>query len=304
MGNFDFLKSNSQFESFADVAIAVENMYHVDSITCVMECRKALDFAVKWMYSVDTSLSMPSKDTLGSLINTDNFKNIVGSDLFKRVDYIRRVGNNANKGSSNVTKAHVTIALENLHAFMDFISYCYGNDYKKTTFDIHCIEQEIDTSLAALDEFNFEQLYKDNKSLQVEFTDRRKTKEKSYEKKPLDLTEAQTRKVYIDVMLTSLGWQRGVGWIDELPIECMPNKSGFGVADYMLLDDHNNPLAVIGGKKSAEDARSRQQSKRSATESFTNLNLSCDLNAHYNCPCRKRSFVTKNTLVENGSANT
>ena len=51
--------------------------------------------AVKWMYSVDGSLVMPWQDTLVSLMNTEEFRNIVGTDIWRRMDFIRRVGNNA-----------------------------------------------------------------------------------------------------------------------------------------------------------------------------------------------------------------
>ena len=49
MTNFDFLKSDEQFASFADVAIAAEKLLSVDVDSCVSNCRRAMEFAVKWM---------------------------------------------------------------------------------------------------------------------------------------------------------------------------------------------------------------------------------------------------------------
>lgn len=53
-----------------------------------------MEFAVKWMYSVEKQLDMPYQDNLQSLINAEDFRDIVGYDIWKRMDYIRRCGNN------------------------------------------------------------------------------------------------------------------------------------------------------------------------------------------------------------------
>ena len=42
MTNFDFLKFDSRFDSFADVAIAAENILHIDIDSCVLNCRRAM----------------------------------------------------------------------------------------------------------------------------------------------------------------------------------------------------------------------------------------------------------------------
>ena len=56
MTNFDFLLSNPQFTSFAEVAVSEEKIYAIDPAACVLNCRRAMEFAVKWMYSVDGRL--------------------------------------------------------------------------------------------------------------------------------------------------------------------------------------------------------------------------------------------------------
>ena len=60
MTNFDFLKDIPQFAAFADVAVAAEKILMIDPEASVMNCRRAMEFAVKWMYSVDDMLVMPS----------------------------------------------------------------------------------------------------------------------------------------------------------------------------------------------------------------------------------------------------
>lgn len=66
MTNFDFLKSDPQFDAFADAAISAEKILNIDTASSVLNCRRAMEFAVKWMYSVDKDLKMPYDNTLSS----------------------------------------------------------------------------------------------------------------------------------------------------------------------------------------------------------------------------------------------
>ena len=49
MTNFDHFKSDPQFDTFVDVAITAEKLIHLDPSTCMINCRRALELAVKWM---------------------------------------------------------------------------------------------------------------------------------------------------------------------------------------------------------------------------------------------------------------
>ena len=262
MTNFDFLKSDAQFEPFADAAIAAERVFHIDAATSAVSCRRAMEFAVKWMYSVDSSLVMPYQDKLVSLINSDEFRGIVGADIFKRLEYIRLLGNSASHNPRNITGDQAALALENLFVFMNYIAYCYGGDYTESEFDITLAQRGDEKAGAHITELDFQKLLEENERLKAELTKRREGRRESYISSPLDLSEARTRKAYIDVMLTSAGWERGRDWFDEYYIENMPNKSGEGYADYVLMGDDGRPLAVIEAKRTGTDAAvGRQQAK-------------------------------------------
>ena len=60
MTNFSFLQTEKDFETFSAPAIAAEQIFHIDPAACVINCRRAMEFAVKWMYSVDKQSSSPS----------------------------------------------------------------------------------------------------------------------------------------------------------------------------------------------------------------------------------------------------
>ena len=49
MTNFDIFAADPQFEPFASVAVSAERILHIDPSACVLNCRRAMEFAVKWM---------------------------------------------------------------------------------------------------------------------------------------------------------------------------------------------------------------------------------------------------------------
>ena len=56
--------------------------------------------------------------------------------------------------------------------------------------------------------------------------------------KPLDLSEYETRKLYIDAMLTDAGWTEGKDWVNEVELPGMPNKSEVGLCRLCALRRH------------------------------------------------------------------
>lgn len=265
MTNFDFLKKEPQFDSFADVAISAEKILHIDREASVINCRRAMEFAIKWMYSVDGSLVMPYQDTLVSLMSTEEFRDIVDPDLWRRLDFIRRVGNNAAHNGKKITMDQAKLCLENLYIFLDFVAYCYAKDYTEGEFHAELLEEPKQPVLEAvppISEIDLKALIAENQALKEQLTARREEQQQTYVPKPLDLSEYKTRKIYIDTMLMDAGWTEGKNWINEVELPGMPNKSEVGYADYVLYDDSHRPLAVIEAKRTCVDVtKGRQQAK-------------------------------------------
>ena len=237
MTNFDFLKKESQFNAFADVAISAEKILHIDKDACILNCRRAMEFAVKWMYSVDGDLIMPYQDTLVSLMNTEEFRQIVDYSLWRRMDFIRKMGNNAAHSGKKVTIEQAQLCLENLFIFLDFVDYCYGNHYEEREYNVALVAVDTAPTLAPVDsipDIDLEALIKENKALKAELTEKRQAQQDSYVPKPLELSEYKTRKIYIDSLLMDAGWTEGKDWINEVELVGMPNKSDVGFADYVL----------------------------------------------------------------------
>lgn len=92
---------------------------------------------------------------------------------------------------------------------------------------------------------------------------------------PAYMSEAETRRVYIDVYLGEVGWnvleptgtttlpngtvvKSGTTMPDmaccEIPVKDMPNASGIGFCDYVLYGKDGKPLAIVEAKKTSVDA--------------------------------------------------
>lgn len=279
--NFDYLKNESKFSAFADIAISAERIILIDPEACILNCRRAMEFAVKWMYSVDVELEMPYQDNLQSLMNVGEYRQIVGSDIWKRMDYIRRCGNNVAHSNRKLGKDEAMLCLENLYIFLDYVAYCYAKEYEERDFNptlitlrakkakeskeaADAIKEELvkEQEKTAQQGLDLQKLLKENASLKEELSARRQEQQQTYTPKPLDLSEYDTRKLYIDAMLTDAGWTEGKDWINEVPLSGMANKSGTGYADYVLYDDMHRPLAIIEAKRTCADvAVGRQQAK-------------------------------------------
>lgn len=265
MTNFDFLKNEAGFASFANAAIAAEKTLGIDPGSCAINCRRTMELAVKWMYSVDNALVMPYQEKLVSLMSTEEFHDIVDRDLLQRMNFIRKVGNNAAHSGKKISYDQAELCLENLFIFMDFLAYCYGENYEEKAFDKELLkssgESRPATDISEL-EVSLQQLMEENKALKAKLTERREENKETYVPKPLDLSEYKTRKIYIDTMLMDAGWTEGENWINEVELPGMPNKSEVGFADYVLYGDDGRALAVIEAKRTCVDvSKGRQQAK-------------------------------------------
>ena len=263
MSNFKFLLSDPGMVAFAEVAMAAEKILHIDPAASILNCRRSMEFAVKWMYSVDKELEMPYQDNLQSLMSREEFRSIVGSDLWQRMDLIRKKGNTAAHNTGRITEAVAMLCLENLHIFLDFVAYCYADTYEETKFDPKLVPTgAVPAPVPKTPDVDLQALIEENKKLKEQLTARREEQQQTYVPKPLDISEYETRKFYIDAMLEDAGWVEGKDWINEVELPGMPNKSEVGFADYVLYDDAHKPLALIEAKRTCVDvSKGRQQAE-------------------------------------------
>ena len=262
--NFDFLKSKKQFESFANSSMEAEKSLLVSPATCAILSRRAVELAIKWVYSFDNDLTVPYQDNISSLIHEPTFRQIIEPELFPLIKYIIRLGNTAVHTNANITRDEAVLSLRNLHEVIRWIDYCYADEYTCTDFDESILLtgeekrtrpqelQDLYEKLSSKDK-RLEEIRKENEALRAAMTAQRKENTNKHDFEVDALSEAQTRVKYIDIELKLAGWDMGRDCVAEVPVEGMPNATGTGFVDYVLYGNNGKPLAVVEAKKTSKD---------------------------------------------------
>lgn len=269
--NFEYLKDRSEYILFSEACIEAEKIYNSSPSVCAFCCRKALELAVKWVYSADNTIKMPYRENLQSLIHESSFRNALDTQTWKKLPYIIKLGNMGAHTDKKITKDEVILSLKGLFEFVQWIDYCYSSTYEERVFDENLIPKEqvkVDEDKAKMQEelllqknSEIEKLQEKIKKLSEQYTLNKETYKNEREFISEDISEIGTRQKYIDVDLKSLGWTFGKDIRTEFPVINLADKDGNnGFADYVLFGDNGLPLAVIEAKRTSKDPNiGRQQ---------------------------------------------
>ena len=129
MTNFSFLENKPEYALFAPAAVEAEKVFASSPAMCAVGCRKALELAVKWVYSADNTLQMPYKDNLQSLIHEPTFRFSVDHNTWGKLPFVIKLGNLAVHTERSVQASDAVTSLRSLFEFIQWIDYCYGSDY-------------------------------------------------------------------------------------------------------------------------------------------------------------------------------
>ena len=267
MSNFEFLKNTKEYALFAPAAIEAERVYTSAPAMCAVGCRKALELAVKWVYSADTTMQMPYKDNLQSLIHEPSFRFAVDYNTWGKLPFIIKLGNLAVHTEKSVQKSDALASLQGLFEFIEWVDYCYGPNYEERKFDEAIIPTEqvvVDTkkikeqeSLLGEKDAEIEALRKKIEQMSEQYTAEKEQHQQDRSFKSEDLSEFKTRKIYIDVDMKQMGWKfTGVDADvqEEYEVEGMSGVVGqLGYCDYVLFGKDGMPLAVVEAKRSSKD---------------------------------------------------
>ncbi|MGI6362193.1 MAG: DEAD/DEAH box helicase family protein [Bacillota bacterium] len=269
--NFQFLQGQKEYSLFAAACIEAERVLATSPAMAAVGARKALELAVKWVYSADNTISMPYKDNLQALIHEPSFKFALDKQTWGKLPYIIKLGNVAVHTAKAVTRSEAVLSLASLFEFIQWIDYCYGRNYVERSFD----ESKIPAETVALDvarikemdsligqkEFEIKALQERIAAMSVQLTASKEKNQQERHFAPIDISEFLTRKKYIDVDLKLLGWKFGDDVHEEVELTGMPN-GGKGYADYVLYGRDGLPLAVIEAKRTSKDPKiGAQQAK-------------------------------------------
>ena len=267
MSNFEFLKSTAEYALFAPSCMEAEKIYASVPAMCAVGCRKALELAVKWVYSADNTMKMPYRDNLQSLIHEPDFRFAVDHNTWGKLPFIIKLGNLAVHTGRSVQAADALASLRALFEFVQWIDYCYGSDYRERVFDETLIPTEkivVDTrkireqeSLLGEKEAQIKALRRQIEQMSAQYTAQKEQHKQERTFEAEDLSEFGTRKTYIDVDMKEMGWKFSGTDADvqeEYPVDGMAGVVGqTGFVDYVLFGKDGLPLALVEAKRTSKD---------------------------------------------------
>ncbi|WP_217602367.1 DEAD/DEAH box helicase family protein [Chitinophaga sp. GbtcB8] len=274
--NFSFLQN--EFQLMYATARRAEEQVYTDPMYCAILCRKSLEEFVKWLYDNDSELAIPADTTLNSLMYEQSFMDVVPETLWRNINLVRKIGNNAAHGSAATTVKDSLVALKMIHSFCLWVVRIYsisltpvvifdenilpkGDAIVRTRKQAEHLALQYEAVKQQLERANTALL--ENKELAEKLQQRLdaiqavKASHKTLPLPPLNVSEAETRRMYIDVMLKEAGWDITQPNFVEFRIAGM--QTGDGRADYVLWGDDGKPLAVIEAKRTLGDAHEGQR---------------------------------------------
>lgn len=284
--NFDFLTEWPQLLSEAKRAEAAA---HTDPRVSAFYVRRVLEHWVNWLYDFDPAFHRPVGSNIHALLNAPSFAANVPAGVAQTADLLRLYGNlGVHEGPAPSTEN----ALQGLRLLWDMLVW-FAGQYRHekeqalpTAFhDEWVVAQSgggqltaaqfaaLEAREAAADERERElarreaalesaQAVRAQQQAQV-VADKAANVAAQPVPMPSSLSEAQTRRLYIDLMLAEAGWDVSAPNVREFKVSGLRNTaSGKGSVDYVLWGADGLPLAVVEAKKATEDVeKGRAQAK-------------------------------------------
>jgi len=245
--NFEYIKD---IEGFKDVFLLLQDaeafVLSRPNLSAI-QSRKVLEYLVKLIHQMKIGY-VPQNGTLFELISSQDFVDYINdSSMINALHYIKKVGNIA-AHELEVNQREAILSLKQLHIFIGELLIKLNLIYSYPLFD---------ESLLVTTKLN-EPLQSDL-SINQELVNKIKPNFDKYSTLGVgvNLSEAETRKIYIDIYLKEAGWTvldkenikfPGKAGI-EIKVQGMPNNEKIGYVDYVLFGSNGKPLAIVEAKK-------------------------------------------------------
>ena len=277
MRNFDYLQDLGLTELHQFCAAAEELQVSNPDLSAI-SARKALEYMVRSLY-VMKNIEIPERASLFELVDGEAFRGFIGDDrVMMAVHYVRKVGNNGAHGTP-VTKREAFFCLLNIYNIVAAILHKLTLLKEVVPFD-----KDLLPKIPQAPSLTPAKVIVTPQSPIVQTADKKAVDDKApVVEMPTDISEAETRKLYIDLMLKEAGWdvldtegaiQPSKACI-EVEVEGMPYtgstgsqqeyakerfaaeemtipRKGKGYCDYVLFGSNGLPLAVIEAKRTSK----------------------------------------------------
>lgn len=277
MSNFGFIKQ--EWPAIYDNCARAESYVENDPDAACVYSRRAIELLIRHLYDV-VHLPTPYRDDLAARINDSGFKSEIGMGIERKFNLIRYYGNKAAHGAKRISPRTSLQVLRELFHVVVFAAFRYSRIPEQvptgTQFDLQLaatlapLTQKEIVALAdkfrEQDDAHARQLAdrdelvaaKDAEiaALRHEIADAQKANTLPDNH---DYSEAETRTLYIDVLLRESGWLLSDERDREYPVTGMPNTTGVGYVDYVLWGANGLPLALIEAKRTTRSSMQGQQ---------------------------------------------
>ena len=253
MKNFDYLHTCGLARLHNLCAAAEDNQVNHPDLSAV-SARRALEYVVKSIYAMK-QVPVSEKSSLFELMDGETFRCFIGDDnVMRAAHYVRRVGN-AGAHNDSVSKRESFFCLLNIY-----------NVVASVLIKLKVVESVAPFDKTLIPDSKFAPTIADTKITVDENDDIVVKADKDAlehpeptRELPSGMSEAETRKAFIDLMLREAGWvvldTEGAVMPSkaciEVEVEGMPNALGIGYVDYVLFGANGLPLAVVEAKKTS-----------------------------------------------------
>ncbi len=253
MRNFDYIKDLGIESLYRFCAAAEENQVSSPDI-CAINARRALEYIARALYEMK-GIEVGERTSLFELLEGEPFRTFIGDEkVMMAVHYIRKVGNiGAHNGK--VTKKEAFFSLLNIYNVVGAVLLKLRVVDEVKPFDKTLIPNYVQKTVMVPTKVDTIPTDKALKEVDKEVL---KATEPVVEI-ACDISEAETRKMYIDLMLREAGWDINPtkGAVEplkaciEVEVKGMPNAHEVGYVDYVLFGGNGKPLAVVEAKRTS-----------------------------------------------------
>lgn len=262
MKNFDYLKDIEALKDLYGFCSAAEDTQQTNYDVCALNGRRALEWIVKAIYTLK-GIELEKRTNLLEMMSSEPFTQFIGDDdkLMMAAHYVRKIGNKAaHDGGVKGGEAYFTLL--NIYNVVGGILLKLGVLKSLAPFRKDLIPKSpsltvVPTNTVPTATVQFiESVPKETIEAPQDITDK------------IDYSEAETRKLFIDLLLEEAKWEvlDKEGAIVpskaciEIEVNGMPNSAGVGYVDYVLFGANGKPLAVVEAKRTTKSPEvGRQQ---------------------------------------------
>ena len=273
MLNFDYLNQIPELAPLHHLCDLCEQRQYTEPDSAAINARKALEWIVKAIYKMK-GVEPGERTSLLQLTTADVFADFIADpELMKAIHWIRKVGNLA-AHDGKVTRSDAFFTTLNLYNLISGILLKLRVFESIPPFEKSLLPKEptiIQSPIGPLSPIGH-----------IESIVTPEAIAEAPSVKPElswgDISEAETRRRYIDLMLREAGWDvlenegdimPGKACI-EIEVTGMPNNAAKGYADYVLFGTDGKPLAIIEAKRTSKDANVGKHQAELYAESLEN----------------------------------